>query len=94
MVQNCLHECSFKQINVQRSSCAGYGFKDGNNKDKFAMIWNIDKRFGMLEELIAIATNEAIRHFLIDAKVGQICMPKDSLSNTENHSEMRTCSSK
>ena len=59
--------------------------------DNFAMLWNIDKIFGMLEDLMAI--NKAARHFVIFAKIGQIHTLKDSLSNTENYSEMRTCSS-
>ena len=37
--------------------CTGYGLKDGSNKDNFAMLWNIDKIFGMFEDLIA--TNRA-----------------------------------
>ena len=45
---------------VHCSSCTGYGSKDGNNMDNFAMPWNIDKIFGMLEDLIA--TNKATRH--------------------------------
>ena len=32
--------------------CTGYGFKDGNYLDNFAMLWNINKIFGMLEDLI------------------------------------------
>ena len=39
----------------------GYGWKDGNNMDNFAMLWKIDKIFGMLEDLMA--TNKATRHF-------------------------------
>ena len=35
----------------------GYGWKDGNNMDNFAMLWKIDKIFGMLEDLMA--TNKA-----------------------------------
>ena len=39
-----------------------YGLKDGNNMDNFAMLWNIDKIFGTLEDLIAI--NKATKRFL------------------------------
>ena len=45
-------------------SCTGYGSKEGNNIDNFAIPWNIDNIFGMLEDLSA--TNKATRHFLID----------------------------
>ena len=38
-----------------------YGSRDGNDMDNFAMPWNIDKIFGMLEELIA--TNKATGQF-------------------------------
>ena len=33
--------------------CTGYGSKEGNNMDNFAMPLNIDKIFGMLEDLMA-----------------------------------------
>ena len=39
----------------------GYGLEDGNKMDNFVMLWNIDKIFCMLEDLIA--TNKATRHF-------------------------------
>ena len=72
-----------------KSIYTGFGLKDGNSMDNFVMLGNIDKMFGMfLEDLIT--TNN--RHFLIDAKIGQKSMSKDFLSNTDNNSEMRTCS--
>ena len=46
----------------------GYGSKDGNKMDNFALSWNIDKIFGMLEDLIT--TNKATRHFFFYAKMG------------------------
>ena len=40
--------------------CAGYGFKVVNNRDNLAIkIWIIDKIFGILEDLVLIATNKA-----------------------------------
>ena len=44
------------------SMTSNYGFKYGNNWDNFAMLWNFDKIFGMLEDLSA--NNKATRHFL------------------------------
>ena len=32
-------------------SCTRYCFKDGNNRDNFATLWNVDKIFGMFDEL-------------------------------------------
>ena len=55
--------------------------------DNFALAWNIDKSSGILEDLIA--TNKAIRLFLIDAKIGWICMSKISLSNTEDENLLK-----
>ena len=48
-------------MNFMLHACTGYGSRDGNNMDNFAMPWNIDKIFGMFENLIA--TNKATRHF-------------------------------
>ena len=55
------------------------------------MPWNIDKIIGKFQDLIA--ANKPTRLFFIDAKIGYICMSKDSPSNTENYSRMRTISS-
>ena len=33
--------------------CTSFGLKDGN-LDNFSVLWNLDKIFGMLEELIDI----------------------------------------
>ena len=45
---------------------------DGNNMDNFALLWDIGKIFGMLEDLSA--PNKATRHFFIYAKMSQVCM--------------------
>ena len=47
---------------------AGHGLKDGNSRDNFEMPRNIDKIFGMLEDLIV--TSKATKHFFIYAKQG------------------------
>ena len=43
--------------------CTDYGLKYGINLDNFPMLWNIDKIFGMLEDLIA--TKKATSHFFL-----------------------------
>ena len=48
--------------------CTGYGSRDGNNLDNFAMPWNIDKIFGMLRTELPPTKLPDI--FLIDAKIG------------------------
>ena len=46
--------------------CTGYGSRDGNNINNFAMPWNIDKIFGILEDLMD--TIKATKHFFDSCK--------------------------
>ena len=64
-----------------------------------AETWMIMQCLGILTLTRSLAcvggpdcTEQATRHFFIDAKIGYICKSKDSLSNTEIHSDMRTFS--
>ena len=42
----------------------GYDFKDGNNRNNYAMLWNIDKICGMLEDQIATTKLPGIFYFV------------------------------
>ena len=59
--------------------------------DHFPMLWNFDKKIVSCRTSI-IAIKQGTRHFLMMQKRQNI-ISRDSLSNTENHSEMKIGSS-
>ena len=67
----------------------GYDFKDGNYLDNFAMLWNINKIFGMLEDLIGFKQSYQAFCCFMQKQARYACL---MIFFTENHSEMRTCS--